>query len=291
VALVKNYTIGPLFTPPTMAVAGGNRGTLHAPGSNGGTDWQGGCYDPDSHFVYVFSQTALATLGVIKNEDLDVSDFAYVQGQPGQHIRPTQPMGAPRPAGAPARGAPRPNNASAAPVGLTPVANTGHVLAQAARPAPAAGGDGEGGGPGATVQGLPLLKPPYGRISAIDLTKGTIAWQVAHGETPDNIKNHPALRGLTIPRTGRPGLVGPLCTKSLVICGEGGFVITPSGARGAMLRAYDKATGQEKGAVYTPAPSVGAPMTYMLGGEQYLLIGTGGGATSEELIAFRLPRA
>jgi quinoprotein glucose dehydrogenase len=166
------------------------------------------------------------------------------------------------------------------------------VLAQAARPAPAAGGDGgEGGGPGATVQGLPLLKPPYGRISAIDLTKGTIAWQIAHGETPDNIKNHPALRGLKIARTGRPGLVGPLCTKSLVICGEGGFVITPSGARGAMMRAYDKATGEEKGAVYTPAPSVGAPMSYMLNGEQYVLIATGGGSTSEELIAFRLPRA
>jgi quinoprotein glucose dehydrogenase len=291
VALIKNYTIGPLFTPPTMAVAGGNRGTLHAPGSNGGTDWQGGSYDPETHTVYVFSQTALATLGIVKNEDKDVSDFDYVQGTPGQHTRPTQPMGAPRPAGAPARGA-RPNNASAAPVGLTPVADTGPVLAQAARPAPAAGGDGgEGGGPGATVQGLPLLKPPYGRISAIDLTKGTIAWQIAHGETPDNIKNHPALRGLKIARTGRPGLVGPLCTKSLVICGEGGFVITPSGARGAMMRAYDKATGEEKGAVYTPAPSVGAPMSYMLNGEQYVLIATGGGSTSEELIAFRLPRA
>jgi quinoprotein glucose dehydrogenase len=290
VALVKNYTIGPMFTPPTMAVAGGNRGTLHAPGSNGGTDWAGGCGDPETSMVYIFSQTALATLGVIKNEDKDVSDFDYVQGQPGQHIRPTQPMGAPRPAGG-AQPARRPTSASAAPAGLIPVQN---VTPARPAPAPAAGGGGdggEGGGPGATVQGLPLLKPPYGRISAIDLKNGTIAWQVAHGETPDNIKNHPLLKNLKIPRTGRPGLVGPLVTKSLVICGEGGFVITPSGARGAMVRAYDKATGEEKGAVYTPAPSVGAPMTYMLKGEQYLVIGTGGGSTSEELIAFRLPRA
>jgi quinoprotein glucose dehydrogenase len=199
-------------------------------------------------------------------------------------------MGAPRPAGG-AQPARRPTSASAAPAGLIPVQN---VTPARPAPAPAAGGGGdggEGGGPGATVQGLPLLKPPYGRISAIDLKNGTIAWQVAHGETPDNIKNHPLLKNLKIPRTGRPGLVGPLVTKSLVICGEGGFVITPSGARGAMMRAYDKATGEEKGAVYTPAPSVGAPMTYMLKGEQYLVIGTGGGSTSEEMIAFRLPRA
>jgi quinoprotein glucose dehydrogenase len=290
VNLVKNFTIGPMFTPPTMAVAGGNRGTLHAPGSNGGTDWAGGCGDPETSIVYVFSQTAIATLGVIKNEDKDVSDFDYVQGQPGQHVRPTLPMGGARPT--PGRPAARPNSASAAPVGLIPVANT--TVAQAA-PAPArpaaGGGDGEGGGPGVNVQGLPLLKPPYGRISALDLKTGTMAWQIAHGETPDNVKNHPALRNLKIPRTGRPGLVGPMVTKTLVICGEGGFVITPSGARGAMMRAYDKATGQEKGAVYTPAPSVGAPMTYMLNGEQYIVIGTGGGSTSEELIAFRLPRA
>ena len=290
VALVKNYTIGPMFTPPTMAVAGGNRGTLHAPGSNGGTDWAGGCGDPETSMVYIFSQTALATLGVIKNEDKDVSDFDYVQGQPGQHIRPTQPMGAPRPAGG-AQPARRPTSASAAPAGLIPVQNVTPARPAAGAPAGGGGDGGEGGGPGATVQGLPLLKPPYGRISAIDLKNGTIAWQVAHGETPDNVKNHPLLKNMKIPRTGRPGLVGPLVTKSLVICGEGGFVITPSGARGAMMRAYDKATGEEKGAVYTPAPSVGAPMTYMLKGEQYLVIGTGGGSTSEEMIAFRLPRA
>ena len=292
VELVKNYTIGPMFTPPTMAVAGGKRGTLHAPGSNGGTDWAGGCGDPETSMVYIFSQTALATLGVIKNMNPEVSDFEYVQGQPGQPTRATQPMGAPRPAPGARPAPPRPTSASL-PAGFIPVQNVTPAPARpAAAPAAGGGGDGgEGGGPGATVQGLPLLKPPYGRISAIDLKSGTIAWQVAHGETPDNIKNHPLLRGRNIPRTGRPGLVGPLVTKSLVICGEGGFVITPSGARGAMMRAYDKATGQEKGAVYTPAPSVGAPMSYMLNGEQYILIGTGGGATSEELLAFRLPRA
>ena len=93
------------------------------------------------------------------------------------------------------------------------------------------------------MQGLPLIKPPYGRITAIDLNKGEIVWQVAHGDTPDNIRNHPALKGLNIPRTGRTnGRIGTLVTKSLVIAGEPGFNTTPNG-RGAMLRAYDKATG------------------------------------------------
>jgi len=136
---------------------------------------------------------------------------------------------------------------------------------------------------------LPLLKPPYGTISAINLESGDIDWQIAHGDTPDNIKNHPALKGLKIPRTGRPGILGPMVTKTLVICGEAGFVTTPSGARGAMLRGYDKMTGEEKGAVYLPAPQTGSPMTFMLSGRQYIVLAIGGGGYSSELIAFRLP--
>ena len=67
---------------------------------------------------------------------------------------------------------------------------------------------------------LPLIKPPYGRINAIDLDKGDIKWQVAHGETPDRVRNSPALKGLTIPRTGRPGIIGTLVTRTLLIAGE-----------------------------------------------------------------------
>ncbi len=158
---------------------------------------------------------------------------------------------------------------------------------------------GSGAAPGAaaggnvvslSVQGLPLTKPPYGQISAINLDKGEIAWQVAHGETPDNIKNHPALKGLTIPRTGRPGNIGTLVTKTLLIAGEPGFGITPSGARGSMLRAYDKASGKEVGAVYMPAPQSGSPMTYTLNGRQYIVIAISGGAYTGELLALRLPQ-
>ena len=101
-------------------------------------------------------------------------------------------------------------------------------------------------------------------------------WQIAHGETPDNIKNHPALKGLTIPRTGRQGRIGVLVTKTLVIAGEGGFSTTPNGQRGAMLRAYDKATGQDVGAVYMPAPQTGSPMTYMYNGKQYIVVAISG---------------
>jgi len=159
-------------------------------------------------------------------------------------------------------------------------------------PAPsstAGGGGGEGGGPALNIQGLPLVKPPYGRITAIDLNKGEMVWQIAHGETPDNIRNHPALKGLKIPRTGRQGRIGTLVTKTLLIAGEGGFFTTPSGQRGAMLRAYDKANGQEVGSVYMPAPQTGSPMTYMLNGKQHIIVSIGGGGYSSEFIAFRLP--
>src|SRR5436309_9803249 len=91
--------------------------------------------------------------------------------------------------------------------------------------------------PSLTVQGLPLLKPPYGRITAIDMDKGTIVWQIAHGETSDSVRTHPALKGVSIPRTGRSGIIGTLVTKSLVIAGEPDFSTTASGLRGAMLRA------------------------------------------------------
>jgi len=150
------------------------------------------------------------------------------------------------------------------------------------------GGGGEGGG-SVSVRGLPLIKPPYGRITAIDLNKGDLVWQIAHGETPDNIRNHPDLKGLNIPRTGRTGRIGTLVTKTLVIAGEGGFFTGSDGRRGAMLRAYDKATGKELGAVYMSAPQTGSPMSYMMNGKQYLVVPISGGTYSGEFLAFRLP--
>ncbi len=138
------------------------------------------------------------------------------------------------------------------------------------------------------IQGLPLVKPPWGRITALDLNEGRLVWQTPHGETPDTVRNHPALKGLTIPRTGQ-GQSGTLVTKTLVIAGESSLSTTASGRRGAMLRAYDKATGTEVGAVYMPAPESGSSMTYLLNGRQYIVIAIGGSSYSSELVAFRLP--
>ena len=245
VKLVSKYKIGPLFTPPVVSKADGPLATLTAPGATGGANWPGGSYDPETHTVYVYSQSIIANLGLVPPSDPKISDMNYIQGNA---LAAAQPAGS----GSNAAGARR-------------------------------------GSPPLTVQGLPLLKPPYGRITAINLDRGEIAWQIAHGETPDNIRNHPALKGLNIPRTGRAGVIGVLTTKTLLIAGESGFFTTPSGARGAMLRAYDKATGREVGAVYMPAPQTGSPMTYMLDGRQYLVLAISGASYPAELLAFRLP--
>ena len=140
-----------------------------------------------------------------------------------------------------------------------------------------------------TVDGLPIIKPPYGRITATNLADGTQTWQIAHGETPDAIRNHPALKGMKIPRTGMMGKIAPLTTKSLVICGDPMTYTDETGRKGARLRAYDKKTGEEKGAVLLPAEQSGSPMTYMLSGKQYIVLAIGGRGFSSEFIAFRLP--
>ena len=143
--------------------------------------------------------------------------------------------------------------------------------------------------PPLTVQGLPLFKPPYGEIVAINLDKGDIAWRVAHGETPDDVRNNPALKGITIPRTGRGGLFGVLTTSTLVIAGERGTFTDEQGRNAARLRAYDKATGKEVGAVFMPTGQTGSPMTYMLNGKQYIVIAVAAGNYPGELVAYKLP--
>ncbi|MGD0966493.1 MAG: PQQ-binding-like beta-propeller repeat protein [Candidatus Acidiferrales bacterium] len=150
-------------------------------------------------------------------------------------------------------------------------------------------GSGEGGDD-LKIQGMPLFKPPYGTITAINLDTGEFVWQIAHGETLDAVRNSPALKGLTIPRTGQPLHAGTLVTKTLVISGDPLTTAIPSHGPGAILHAYDKASGREVGAVYLPAPQSGSPMTYMLDGKQYIVLAVSGGTFSGEYIAFRLPK-
>jgi quinoprotein glucose dehydrogenase len=139
------------------------------------------------------------------------------------------------------------------------------------------------------VRGLPLLKPPYARITAIDLRTGELRWQIPHGETPEAVSNHRLLKTLAIPRTGHPGFIGPLATRTLLVAGDAGWSGTRDGRRGAMLRAYDKATGREVGAAYMPAPQSGSPMTYAWNGQQYIVVAVSGPTFPGELVAFRLP--
>ncbi|MGA2714232.1 MAG: pyrroloquinoline quinone-dependent dehydrogenase [Bryobacteraceae bacterium] len=238
-ALISKYKIGPLFTPPVVSKAGGPLGTLDIGCCQGGTNWPGGSYDPQTHLLYVYGKTEMTSLGLIPPR-AGKSDMNFIRG--------TDTFDIPQP--------------------------------------PAGEG---GGGAGLTVQGLPLFKPPYGAITAINMDKGEIVWQVPHGETPDNVRNNPALKGINIPRTGRAGNLGLVTTSTLVIGGEAGFVTNPQGQRGAYLRAYDKATGKDAGAVFMPAGETGSPMTYMLNGKQYIVIAVGGAGFPAELLAYRLP--
>jgi quinoprotein glucose dehydrogenase len=147
-----------------------------------------------------------------------------------------------------------------------------------------------GEAPALRVQGMPLVKPPWGSIVALDMNKGEILWRIANAETPDNVRNHPALKGLSIPRTGRSAnTIGLLITKTLLIAGEPGTFTMPDSRQGAMLRAYDKSSGKEQGAVYMPTGQTGTPMTYMLNGKQYIVVAIGAANYPAELVAFRLP--
>jgi len=255
--LVSHYKLGPIFTPPVVSQVDGPLATLTLGTASGGTNWPGAAYDPETHIVYAPAcNSCLDPLGLVRPPNKEFSDLDYVIGTAGEEVEMTRGPG---------------ENAGAdAPV----------------RP-PRSGGD--NAYRRLAVQGLPVMKPPYGIISAISLDKGEIVWQAAHGETPDAVRNHPALKGKTIPRTGQAGNVGALVTKTLVISGDAQFTTTAERPRGAMLRAYDKATGKEVGAVFMPAPQSGSPMTYAVKGRQYIVVAISGGPYSGEYIALALP--
>jgi quinoprotein glucose dehydrogenase len=236
--LVKQYRIGPLFTPPTVRGEGPNglRGTVQLPGSVGGADWQGGAFDPETGIVYVQSITGPFVADLVEGNPKQ-SDLDYL---PGLRAYPPGP------------------------------------------------------------QGLPLLKPPYGRITAIDLNKGDLVWMVPNGEGP---RDHPLLKPLNLPPLGNPGRSAPLLTKTLLFVGEGDPIMVRAGSRlppqmpvsiapgagGKKFRAFDKATGAVLWETELPAGTTGAPMTYMYEGKQYLVVAVGGADHRPEFIALGLP--
>lgn len=129
--------------------------------------------------------------------------------------------------------------------------------------------------------GLPLVKPPYGRITAIDMNRGEHLWRVPNGDTPKSIKENPALEGVNLPPTGKPVRPVLLVTKTLLFAGEGW-------GGDPILRAYDKKTGRVVAEIALPGQAGSVPMTYMLGGRQYIVLSVGRPGPAE-LVALALP--
>ncbi len=139
-------------------------------------------------------------------------------------------------------------------------------------------------------QGLPLIKPPWGRITAIDLNTGEHLWMVPNGETPEYVRNHPALAGVEIARTGQAGRAGGMVTRTLLFVGEGpGMYAEPKGSGGRMLRAYDKETGDVVAEIELPNNQTSVPMSYEHEGRQYVLLAVGARRVAGEFVALALP--
>ena len=273
--VVKRYKWEPSpFNPP---YAGNINGILGAIVAGTATNWPGGGYDPELHYVFAPAGNMPGTRSIVEPPKT-FSDIRYVSGIAGQPFREVLGPGDCCAADSP-RTAERAREARApAPAPATPPPSSAAIAAAAA---------------GLTVQGLPIVKPPYGLLAAIDLERGQVAWQTPHGDTPDPIRNHPALKGINLPKTGQAGTsgVGLLVTKTLVIMGDPQVTTTAEHPRGAMLRAYDKKTGQQVGTMFLPAPQSGSPMTYRIGGKQYIVVAVSGGNYSGEYLAFTLPDA
>jgi len=257
--IASHYHLGALYDPPPLT-SDKLFGALCVPGLQGGINWPGASYDPETHLLYCYAKNQLGVIGAMVTKDGKV----------------VQSGGPPPP------GSADPNGGT---FGGVASLKGGGVPLFRYRP----DGLGDPITPGMiSIEGIPIMKPPYGTITALDLGKGTLAWQIVHGETPDHIKNHRLLKGVTIPRTGQTGILGTLTTKTLVICGDCGLYTDETGRKGARLRAYDKATGEQKGAVFMDKVQTGATMTYMHQGKQYLVCAQGS-SYGADLVAYCLP--
>ena len=238
--LVDNFTLGPLYTPPSPWIEGGNQGTLTLPNTWGAGNWNTGAFDPETGMYFAVSYTKTDNLGIAPT----TSDSATMT----------------------------------------------HTIAQGSPNAPA-------------IQGLPLVKPPYGRVTALNMNTGELEWSVANG---DGARDHPLLRDLDLPPLGIPNRPAPLVTKSLLFVGEGSDAVVgtvPGGGGaydgpdtgydeswrwGTLFRAYDKSSGNTVFEIDLAAGTTGAPMTYMHEGKQYIVVAVSSRATDPEWIALGL---
>ena len=199
--ILENYTYGPLFTPPSLSVPGGNRGTILRPSAGGGANWMGAAVDPETGYIYIPSSDSISVPVVVEtNPEESTLRFRRIS------------YGGTR-------------------------------------------------GP----QGLPLLKPPYSTITAIDMNLGEIVWQVPNGDRAPNVENNPAVEGLELPSLGGGGRNPILATPTMLVHAQ-------NYQDGPLLIARDKATGEELGAIIMPARAIAAPMTYEVEGKQYIVV-------------------
>jgi quinoprotein glucose dehydrogenase len=226
VRLLNDYAYGPLFFPavvPGNGAGAGKKGSIHLPGTYGGTNWLGGALDPETNTLFV----------------------------PSHHSPIIVQLVPPRPG----------SNMNFVRRGWEPL-----------------------NGP----ERLPMFKPPYGRLVAIDLNKGEVKWTVANGDGP---RNHPALAGLSVPPLGNPGRFGPTVTKSLVFMGEGFNTDTGGGppwGGGKMFRAFDKVSGDVVWEMELPGAATAPAMTYEWQGRQYVVVAVGWTDHRGELVALAL---
>ena len=147
-------------------------------------------------------------------------------------------------------------------------------------------------GLGPQVEGLPIVKPPYGRITAFNLKTGDLAWMVANGDGP---RHHPLLKDLKLPPLGIPNRPAPLLTRTLLFVGEGSDAVigTPQvdWAWGRKFRAYDKATGKVLWDIELPSGTTSGPMTYMHKGKQFIVVPVGDKNHKSEFVALGIPDA
>ena len=267
VEIASKFALAKLFDPLVLSKPDGPYKSLTFSTALGGTNWPGGSYDPETHTVYASANQQVVGLGVLPVTDKRFSEAPFVGGDALAGLRDVYGHSG----DGPRLNGGKPPDKPAAPGNPSPPPGMGAGFLSAPN-----------------VDGLPINKPPYGVISAINLDRGEIVWQVPHGDTPDQIRNHPALKGLNIPRTGQQTSVGTLVTKTLVVAGEPA-VTTAGHPRGALLRAYDKATGKDAGTVLMEAPQTGSPMTYMWRGKQYIVVAISGPNVPGQYVAFALP--
>ncbi|HUA17286.1 MAG TPA: PQQ-binding-like beta-propeller repeat protein [Bryobacteraceae bacterium] len=235
--IASHYQLGPLFTPPSLMTAE-KKGTLAMPSAWGAGNWNTGALDPETGIYYAVSMTQPTAYGLVKATNPKATMAYWIPfGEPDQPPPTTRPQRELLPGEVP-------DDYTEPPDPLR-------------------------------VDGLPLMKPPYGRITAIDMNTGSKLWMVPNGDGP---RNNPVLRDLNLPPLGNLGRPVALVTKTLLFLGDASNALFGrAGIAGpAKFRAYDKASGALLWQMDLPVGLTGGPMTYMADGRQMIVLPIGG---------------